>query len=207
MIQVNPKRMLFVTFFIGVVAVAVLALANLQTAQATEAAKGRTLAFDIAENGLKFVFDETPVHADDGLPAYGGEFVTQGYIYPAGTLTCDDNGCNGVNDDGTPEFPDKVISEWTCWSFHVGDGAHTATGPIVVTTQLYSLGDAPGSKTIVTTGYELADQYLPFLRAIVGGTGPYAPARGEQTQTFLGFNNTDVRNSGVVLRVELKVQR
>jgi hypothetical protein len=204
--HVNLKRMLLATLVIGVVAVAALALPNLPTTLNAEAAKGRTLVFEIAENGLKFVFDETPVHAD-GLPAYGGEFVTQGYIYPAGTLTCDNNACNGVNDDGSPEFPDKVIGEWTCWGFHVGDGAHTTTGPIVVTTQLYSLGDAPGSETIVTNGYELADQDLPFLRAIVGGTGPYALARGEQTQTLLGLNNTDVPNFGVVLRVELKVHR
>jgi hypothetical protein len=199
--------MLFATLLISIVTAAALALTGLQATQAASAAKGHRLAFDIAENGLKFVFDETPVHANDGLPAYGGEFVTQGYIYPAGTLTCDDNGCNGVNDDGSPEFPDKVIGEWTCWGFHVGDGAHTTTGPLVVTTQLYSLGDAPGSKTIVTTGYELADQNQSFLRAIAGGTGPYALARGEQTQTLLGLNNKDVPNFGVVLRVELKVHK
>ncbi len=70
------------------------------------------LQFDVAEDASRFVFDETPLHGD-GLPAYGNEFVTQGYLYPPGTLTCVDNGCDGVNPDGSPEFPDLVIGTWT----------------------------------------------------------------------------------------------
>ena len=46
----------------------------------------RNLEVDIAEDGTRFVIDEAPVF-DDGFPAYGNPFVTQGYIYPAGTLT------------------------------------------------------------------------------------------------------------------------
>ena len=37
------------------------------------------------------------------LSAHGNAFITQGYIYPAGTLT----DSNGVNPDGTPEFPTR----------------------------------------------------------------------------------------------------
>ena len=44
-----------------------------------------TLAFDVAEDMTRFVFAEQPVH-EDGMPAYGNPFITQGYIYPAGTL-------------------------------------------------------------------------------------------------------------------------
>ena len=50
-------------------------------------------AFDVAEDITRFVFAAAPVF-DDGLPAYGNAFVTQGYIYPAGTLS---NGAEGVN--------------------------------------------------------------------------------------------------------------
>ncbi len=159
------------------------------------------LAFDVAEDGTRFSFDEEPVF-DDGLPAYGNGFVTQGYIYPAGTLTCGAEGCNGVLEDGSPEFPDLVLGEWTCWGTHVGDGAHTATGPWVVTTQLFGLGSALGAETIVTTGYELADLREPGLRAIVGGTGIYRSSRGEQRQALLGFNPS----FGVALKVELRVE-
>lgn len=47
---------------------------------------GEPLAsFDVAEDLSRFVFSPAPVF-DDGMPAYGNAFVTQGYIYPAGTL-------------------------------------------------------------------------------------------------------------------------
>ena len=85
------------------------------------------------------------------MPAYGNPFVTQGYVYPAGTLS---EG-NGVP-DGSPEFPDKVIGEWSCEGFFIGDGAHTTEGAWVYTTQLFAFGDDPdtGAETIVVTGYE-----------------------------------------------------
>jgi hypothetical protein len=157
----------------------------------------RTIRIDVAENGRKFTPDETPVFPD-GLPAYGNEFITEGYIYPSGTI----NGTNGVKENGDPEFPDKVIGRWYCRGWHVGDGAHTATGPAVITHQLYDFVAQPGRITITTDGVELVDANVPFQRAITGGTGPYALARGEATQTLLGFPNVA---GGVNLRLELKV--
>jgi hypothetical protein len=145
----------------------------------------RRLRFDVAENGRRFTADETPVHSDDGLPAYGNEFVTEGYIYPFGTI----DGTNGVNEDGSPEFPDKVIGKWYCRGWHVGDGAHTASGPWVLTHQLYDLSGEPGSLTITSEGIELADLGVPFRRAITGGTGRFSKARGQVIQTFIGFPN------------------
>ncbi len=165
-------------------------------------AEALTVAVEVAEDATRFSFDEEPVF-DDGLPAYGNGFVTQGYIYPAGTLTCEAGVCNGALPDGGPEFPDLVIGEWSCWGTHVGDGAHTASGPIVVTTQQFSLTAVPGAETILTAGYELADIGEPVLRGIVGGTGPHRKARGQQEQVFLGFNPS----GGVVLQVELRVRR
>jgi hypothetical protein len=158
----------------------------------------RILRFDVAENGRRFVFDETPLF-DDGAPAYGNEFVTEGYIYPFGML----NGTNGVNADGSPEFPDKVIGKWVCRGWHVGEGAKTVTGPWVVTHQLYDFADQPGRVSLATDGFELVDLNVPIQRAIIGGTGQYAQARGEATQTMLGFNQT----LGVVLRFELRVTK
>ena len=71
--------------------------------------------FDVAEDHTRFVFSPAPVH-EDGLPAYGNPFLTQGYIYEAGTL---DGGVEGVNPDGSPAFPDRIIGSWTCDGWYV----------------------------------------------------------------------------------------
>lgn len=155
----------------------------------------KSLRFDIAENGTKFTPDDTPVF-DDGLPAFGNEFITEGYIYPAGTL----NGPNGVNPDGSPQFPDKVIGRWTCRGWHVGDGAHTVSGPWVITHQLFDLDHTPGKITIATDGFEAPDVGVPFERAITGGTGIFSEIRGDSTQVFLGFNPS----LGVSFQVEIR---
>lgn len=163
---------------------------------------GRTISIEVAENGTRFVPDETPVFEEDGFPAYGAEFITEGYIYPEGTLTCENNECNGVLEDGSPEFPDKVIGKWICRGWHVGDGGHTEIGPWVVSTQIYDFGDVPGARMIVTDGYEYANFDQEFNRAITGGSGPFYKVRGDQDQTFLGWNPS----FGAALRVDLNVK-
>jgi len=163
------------------------------------AKRTRPLELEIVENGTKFTPDPS-LAFPDGLPAFGASFVTIGYVYPAGTI----HGTDGVLPDGSPEFPDKVIGSWTCRGFHVGDGAHTATGPIVVTHQIIDLGPNPGDEAIMSDGYELADIGTQIHRAIVGGTGQYAKARGEQLQTLMAFPNNA---GGVSLRVTLEVTK
>lgn len=163
---------------------------------------GRTISIEVAEIGSRFVPDETPVF-DDGLPAYGAEFITEGYIYPAGTITCENNECNGVLEDGSPEFPEQVLGQWICRGWFVGDGGHTTTGPWVVTTQIFDFGNTPGAETIVTDGYEYSDFNVEFKRAITGGSGPFQKVRGDQAQEFLGGNPS----LGVTLRVDLNVRR
>ena len=166
-------------------------------------AGAKLLRFDVSENAKRFIFDETPLDAD-GLPAYANEFITEGYIYPYGTLNVNDDGqVNGVNEDGSPEFPDKVIGRWTCRGWHTGEGAKTVTGPWVVTHQLYDFGERAGAVTLTTDGLELVDIGVAIERAIIGGTGPYDKARGEAVQTMLGFNQL----GGVGLRFSVKVTR
>ena len=162
-------------------------------------ANTEVIEFEVAQNMTKFVFDEAPVH-EDGLPAYGNSFITQGYIYPEGTL----NGSNRALPDGSPEFPDEVIGEWICRGWFIGDGAHTTTGPIVITTQTYQFGEEYGNATIVSDGYELAEVNKEVKQAITGGTGQYQMARGEVTQELLGFTE----QMGVNLRftVEAKLK-
>lgn len=169
------------------------------------------LKFDVAESAPKFVFDEAPVF-DNGLPAYGNAFITQGYIYPYGTLTGSSASGpgNGILPDGSPEFPDLVIGEWVCRGYFIGDGVNTQTGPWVITTQLYDFYDKPGfdpnvvkqsgETNLVTDGYEIADIGVPGKRAVTGGTGIFKRARGEAVQTLLGFNALE----GVNLRFEIR---
>ncbi len=160
--------------------------------------KADVLEFDVAEDMTRFAFDEAPVF-EDGFPAHGNPFITQGYIYPKGTL----DGSNGVLPNGEPEFPDKVIGEWACRGWFIGDAGHATTGPWVITTQVYNLGEALGEDTLVTDGYELADVGVAIQRAITGGTGKYSRARGEASQTFLGFNATE----GVNLTFSVEVEK
>lgn len=170
-----------------------------QHLQADEtAAQSPRLHFDVAEVGTRFVFDEAPVF-DDGLPAYGNPFITEGYLYPAGTL----DESNGVLANGDPEFPDLVLGKWTCRGYFVGDGAYTESGPWVVTTQIFDLGTVPGVETIITEGFELADIGVAGIRGITGGSGQYSRARGQMEQTLIGFNES----MGVNLQVELNVRK
>lgn len=155
---------------------------------------------DMAEDATRFVPTSEPAH-EDGTPNYGTSFVTQGYLYPEGTLSESD----GVLADGSPEFPDEVVGQWTCRGWYIADGHHTTTGPMVVTTQIYNIGGEArlggefGVAMITTDGYELADVGVEVQRSITGGTGEYAGARGVQRQTLLGLNATE----GVNLRIEI----
>ena len=54
------------------------------TATDRDGRRTETLRFDVAENGKRFAFDEEPVFPDDGFPAYGNPFVTEGYASAAG---------------------------------------------------------------------------------------------------------------------------
>ena len=164
------------------------------------------LKFDVAESGPKFVFDETPLLAS-GFPAYGNAFVTQGYIYPNGTL----DGHNGVATDGSPEFPDQVIGEWTCRGYFIGNGAETATGPWVITTQHYDFykhrGYAENKQStklnLVSDGYELVDIDVPGKRAITGGTGRFKRAKGQAVQVLLDSRTNRGQPFGVILDLGL----
>lgn len=149
-------------------------------------------SFDVAEDHTRFVFDEAPVF-EDGMPAYGNAFITQGYIYPAGTL---DDGVEGVNPNGSPAFPNLVIGTWTCDGFFVGNGMRTTEGPIVISRQVYAFEDGD---VLITQGPEYMADGFQFTRAVTGGTGDYAKAPAELQQTFLGMSE----GLGVRLQMQL----
>jgi hypothetical protein len=174
-------------------------------------AQPEVLRVEVAEIGSRFRVDDQHVDAN-GIPTRGNAFLAEGYIYPAGTLSCEGFACNGVTYDAagtpSPEFPDLVIGSWICSGTHLEDIAQPTERPISLTTQLFDLGDRRGETTIVTTGFEIATQGVPVDRAITGGTGVYAAAVGVHSQTFLGFNNVDLFHdgqpwSGITLAMEL----
>lgn len=205
----KPIKLLSVLTLAALTLVSTLSMADHhnddQNSQKSSYRQSRTIKFDVAESMAKFVFDEAPV-LPSGMPAYGNPFITQGYIYPYGTL---ENG-NGILADGSPEFPDMVIGEWTCRGYMIGNGAETTTGPWVITTQHYDFYKEPGfaegkqssRNNLVSEGYELADVGVESTRAITGGTGKFQRAGGEARQTLLGFNASE----GVSLRFKIRVR-
>jgi hypothetical protein len=140
------------------------------------------LRFEVAEDGTRFTWNGDPA-LTDGLPDRDATYITQGYIYPEGTL----NGRNGVLADGSPEFPDKVLGQWSCYGWYVGAGKPDQTAPWI-TSHLFNFGDTYGAATLVSEGYSIDDLDVALERAVVGGTGDYAGARGIQLETNLGHN-------------------
>ncbi|KMW59679.1 hypothetical protein AIOL_004661 [Candidatus Rhodobacter oscarellae] len=146
------------------------------------AANGAPMSFDVAEDLSLFIFASEPVF-EDGMPAFGNAFVTQGYIYEDGTL---DGGAEGTLADGSPAYPDKVIGRWTCDGFFVGDGARTTTGAMVITRQVFEFENGD---ILINQGAELADIGVEAPRAITGGTGSFANITGEMSQVLLGMTD------------------
>ena len=156
---------------------AALTVSLTQTAQAEA-----LMAFDVAEDHTRLFMSDAPVH-DDGMPAHGNAFISQGYLYPAGTLAPD---TTGVLADGSPAFPDLVLGTWTCDGFFVGEGANAATGVWLVSRQIFDFGDGD---VLITQGTEIVDTGVENLRPITGGTGDYDMVDGGVYQTLLGFND------------------
>jgi hypothetical protein len=157
-----------------------------------------TLRFEIAEDGTRFVWADQSVFTDRHA-AYGAPFITQGYIYPAGILSAT---TDGINADGSPQFPEKVAGEWTCYGWYVGGGAQATNGPWVLATQIYQFGSEWGAVSLVSEGYVSTSSGRIVDRAITGGTGPFAAARGEVWAVTLGINETSGSNARYEVRLE-----
>ena len=129
----------------------------------------RSITFDVAENGTQFVFDAEPVF--DTACRNGSDFVTEGLIFEEGAL--DDSLGFDAEGNVLEAVADKVIGEWTCFGYMIGDGAETAAGEWVVSTQTYRFYAEDGRTTdddmVVSTGTEHVPGE-PVVRAITGGT-------------------------------------
>lgn len=193
------KRISIIALITGALAlIAAIATPLATAAWSAPAEKIEVMEFDVSEDMTRFVFDKD-VTFEDGLPGDGSAFITRGYLYQPGTLKGDGD---GVNEDGSPQYPEKLIGEWICSGYMINDAGHATGGVWVFSTQFFQFGTTPGAETIVSQGYELADIGIAISRAITGGTGQYQDARGQGQQTMLGLNATD----GVNLRVKLNVR-
>jgi hypothetical protein len=173
------------------------AVSNLTADQATKLITGSdgVLRFETAEDHSRYIWDGNPP-LSDGLPDHDSMYITQGYIYPSGTL----DGTNGVRPDGSPEFPDKVLGQWTCYGWWVAAGERSETAPWV-STHIFSFGGEAGQAMLVTNGYDIDDLVVSLDRAVTGGAGLYAGARGVQSEVNLGFN----ASNGINVRYEVRL--
>ncbi len=158
------------------------AMAFLATSTLALFAADAPTSFDVAEDHTRFSFAAAPVDAD-GMPLHGNAFVTQGYIYPAGTLTGAEA---GVLEDGSPAYPDLVLGTWTCDGWFVGDAMATKSGTWLISRQVFEFRNGD---VLVSQGPEKADIGLSYERPITGATGEYADNDGDITQTMLGMTD------------------
>jgi hypothetical protein len=138
---------------------------------------------DVAEDFS--LFSPTFVKPTDTQPERGSFFVTEGNVFPGGTIKGDGEKFD-PNSDGS-------IGRWFCRGTHLVSGSEfPITARAVFTAQLYLFPDE--SKSIATDGVEGNGK---VTRPITGGTGILKGYVGEQRQQFLGFN----ASGGVNLRV------
>ena len=138
---------------------------------------------DVAEDFS--LFSPTFVRPTDFQPERGSFFVTEGNIFPGGT----------IQGDGATFDPNSAgaLGRWFCRGTHLVSATEFPTSARAVhTAQLYLLPDE--NKSIATEGVE---GNAPVRRPITGGTGLFRGYVGEQKQEMLGFNAT----GGVNLRV------
>lgn len=178
------------------VAGASLALATAAQAQDADDAgayrKREPVVFtvDVAED-LAGKFVPTFVKPEHTQPERGSFFVTEGRVFPAGTIAADGAGFD-------PYQPGH-IGVWFCRGTHLVAASEIPAAPLWVdSAQLFVLG-RQGKEQLATEGVEGSGT---VTRIVTGGTGNYAGWTGEQRQTFLGFNPT----GGVNLRVTFSLR-
>jgi hypothetical protein len=168
-------------------------IAHAQESAGTDGPRKRepvVFSVDVAED-LAGKFVPTFVKPEHSQPERGSFFVTEGRVFPAGT----------IQGDGSAFHPNQSghIGVWICRGTHLVAASQIPVAPLWVSSaQLYVLG-RQGKEQLATEGIEGNGT---VTRIVTGGAGNYAGWTGEQTQTFLGFNPT----GGVNLRVTFKLR-
>jgi hypothetical protein len=183
------RQLLVVLFITGLTLVTPVQAQEPHAGGLTAAGGSVVLTYDVAEDFTKFI--PTLVKPTDAAPTRGAWFLTEGNIYPAGTI-------QGSGDTFDPNAA-GAIGRWYCRGTHLVSAAEIPAAALWVdTAQLYFLPS--DEQSIVTDGLEGNGV---ILRAVTGATGPYRGYLGQQQQEFLGFNAT----GGVNLRVTFFLEK
>ena len=151
----------------------------------------RVITVDVAEDFAKFI--PGPPFDEDGVPERGSFFVTEGNIYPKGTI-------KGDGSDFDPNA-DGAVGTWFCRGTHLVSGTEFPEARFAVdTAQAYLLPS--DRQMIVTDGLE-GGLGFEIERVVSGGTGKFKNYIGIQKQELLGFN----KSGGVNLRVTFVLRR
>lgn len=180
------------TAVVGAATVAlVLPAGSLVRAQQAEESSAKpdrepiVFTIDVAED-LAGKFVPTLVKPEHTQPERGSFFITEGRVFPGGTIQGD-----GAEFD---PYSRGHIGVWFCRGTHLVSASEIPAAPLWVdSAQLFILG-RQGKEQLASEGVEGGGT---VTRIVTGGAGNYAGWVGEQRQTFLGFNPT----GGVNLRV------
>ena len=162
-------------------------------AAAGQTARTPTSVFtiDVAED-LAGKFVPTFVKPEHTQPERGSFFVTEGRVFPAGTIA----------GDGADFDPNRSghVGVWICRGTHLVAASDIPAAALWVSTaQLFILG-RQGKEQLTTEGIEGKGT---VTRIVTGGAGNFNGFIGEQRQEFLGFNKT----GGVNLRVTFTLSK
>lgn len=188
----DPSKLIAKTIAIAALALTAIGVSSPALAHGSSHHSHKdTIVFsvDVAEDFA--LFNPTFVKPTDTQPERGSFFVTEGNIYPAGT----------IKGDGASFDPNNggSLGRWFCRGTHlVPASAIPAAAFWVQTAQVFLLPD--DTRSIATEGVEGNGT---VVRAITGATGKYRGYVGEQRQEFLGFNST----GGVNLRVTFVLKK
>ncbi len=149
---------------------------------------------DVAED-LRQKFVPTLVRPGDTQPERGSFYVTEGRVFPAGT----------IEGDGSAFDPNRSghIGIWIARGTHLVAASDIPDAPLWAhSSQLFVLG-RQGVAQIASEGVEGAGT---VTRIVTGGAGNYVAFVGEQRQTFLGVNPTGGANLRVTFTLR-KIER
>ena len=173
-----------------------LSLGVSSKALATEAATTQSksnrsfIKVEVAEDFNKFV--PGPPFDADGVPQRGSFFITEGKLFPEGTIQGDGSSFD-PNSEGS-------IGVWFCRGTHLVSGLTAPDVRFAVdTAQAYLMPD--DTRMIVTDGLEGGFGF-EVQRVVSGGTGEFRNVIGIQKQELMGFN----ASGGVNIRVTFELE-
>jgi len=138
-----------------------------------------TMSFDVAIDVKTFNLNNNNP-ADPKNPIRGSTFIVYGKIFPAGTIP------SGVT-SFDPNQPGS-IGTWVCRGVFLADYADVVSGAAKLlfhTSQLFMFPS--DDSMLVTEGLE-GNVGVSTHRIVIGGTGSFAGAKGQQLQENIGVN-------------------